>query len=46
MKKILIAACCLLLLAAGWLAALFSKTDADKQVELLAVAQSYLDDEI
>ncbi len=46
MKKILIAACCLLLLAAGWLAALFSKTDADRQAELLAAAQSYLDDGI
>lgn len=46
LKKILIAVCCLLLLAAGWLAALFSKTDADRQLELLDAAQSYLDDEI
>lgn len=46
LKKILIAGCCVLLLAAGWLAAIFSKSDADRQAELLAAAQAYLDDEI
>lgn len=46
LKKILIVVCCVLLLAVGWLAAIFSKTDADRQEELLAAAQAYLDDEI
>ena len=36
LKKILIVVCCVLLLAVGWLAAIFSKTDADRQEELLA----------
>lgn len=46
LKKILIVVCCILLLAVGWLAAIFSKTDADRQKELMAAAQAYLDDEI
>lgn len=46
LKKSLIVVGCVLLLAVGWLAAVFSKSDADRQRELLAEAQAYLDDEI
>lgn len=46
LKKILIVFCCMLLLTAGWAAAIFSKTDTDRQKELITVAQAYLDDEI
>lgn len=46
LKKILIVLCCVLLLTAGWAAAIFSKTDTDRQRELITAAQIYLDDEI
>lgn len=46
LKKVMIVGCCVLLLAVGWLTALFSKSDAARQRALMADAQSYLDDEI
>lgn len=45
-KKAIIIAFCVLFLAVGWVAAIFSKTDADRQKELLERAQVYLDDDI
>ena len=45
-KKTLVIVFCLLFLALGWGAAIFSKTDADRQRELLEAAQLYLEDEI
>lgn len=45
-KKTIVIALCVLFLAIGWVAAIFSKTDADRQKELLESAQVYLDDEI
>ena len=46
LKKILIVLFCVVLLAAGWAAAIFSKTDTDRQRELISAAQAYLEDEI
>lgn len=45
-KKATVVALCVLLLVLGWAAAIFSKTDSDRQQELLEKAQLYLDDEI
>ena len=46
LKKILIVLFCVLLLTAGWAAAIFSKTDTDRQRELITAAQAYLADGI
>lgn len=46
LKKILIVLFCVVLLAAGWAAAIFSKTDTDRQRELISAARAYLEDEI
>ena len=40
LKKVMIVGCCVLLLAVGWLTALFSKSDAARQRALMADAQS------
>lgn len=45
-KKATVVALCVLLLVLGWAAAIFSKTDSDRQQELLEKAQLYLNDQI
>lgn len=46
MKKVLLLVGCILILAAGWLAAAFSQSDEEKQVALIESAESYLADDI
>lgn len=45
-KRILLAVCCIALLAVSWVIAITAKSDAEKQAELMEQASAYTEDEI